>query len=332
MKHLYKIIVVGVLLVIGCAPKSNEPAEKPVKIIFDTDMGPDYDDVGAIGVLHALANLGECEILATVSSDGHKSIAPTIELFNRYFGSPNIPVGEPLEGAPNFTAKNHWNDSLLLHESFSKLVVGQEYPSAVSVYRKVLAAQDDASVTIVTVGFLSNLASLLTSAPDDYSPLGGRELVQKKVDKLVAMAGVFPQGREFNVFKDAESAKYAFENWPTPILFSGFEIGKEIHTGGKLAENGSKDNPLAWAYQYNLKTYQDPPQFNRQSWDQTAVLAAVRDPEKYFYVNGPGKYIALDEGNNSWNPDQDAGHYFLTHKYPYHYVEDVLDELMMFEP
>ena len=26
------------------------------KIIFDTDMGPDYDDVGAIAILHALAD------------------------------------------------------------------------------------------------------------------------------------------------------------------------------------------------------------------------------------------------------------------------------------
>ena len=31
---------------------------QPVKIIFDTDMGPDYDDVGAMTILHALAAKG----------------------------------------------------------------------------------------------------------------------------------------------------------------------------------------------------------------------------------------------------------------------------------
>ena len=58
---------------------------KPVKIIFDTDMGPDFDDVGAITILHALAAKKECEILATVASDGYPYIGPTLEVFNRYF-------------------------------------------------------------------------------------------------------------------------------------------------------------------------------------------------------------------------------------------------------
>ena len=48
----------------ACAPK-----EPPVSLIFDTDMAPDYDDVGALAVLHALADSGEARILATVSSN-----------------------------------------------------------------------------------------------------------------------------------------------------------------------------------------------------------------------------------------------------------------------
>src|SRR5690606_32742496 len=37
----------------------------PVKVIFDTDYSTDCDDPGALAVLHALADLGEVEILAT---------------------------------------------------------------------------------------------------------------------------------------------------------------------------------------------------------------------------------------------------------------------------
>ena len=37
------------------------------KIIFDTDMVEDYDDVGAMAVLHAMADAGKCEILAMAS-------------------------------------------------------------------------------------------------------------------------------------------------------------------------------------------------------------------------------------------------------------------------
>ena len=33
----------------------------PVKVIFDTDMITDFDDVGALACLHALADVGECK-------------------------------------------------------------------------------------------------------------------------------------------------------------------------------------------------------------------------------------------------------------------------------
>jgi hypothetical protein len=39
-----------------------------VRIILDTDMSGDCDDAGALALLHALADQGECEILATVVS------------------------------------------------------------------------------------------------------------------------------------------------------------------------------------------------------------------------------------------------------------------------
>ena len=42
----------------------------PVRIIIDTDMSTDCDDVGALCMAHALADLGECEILAVVHNTG----------------------------------------------------------------------------------------------------------------------------------------------------------------------------------------------------------------------------------------------------------------------
>jgi hypothetical protein len=62
------------------------------------------------------------------------------------------------------------------------------------------------------------------------------------------------------------------------------------------------------------------------------VLCAVRRPEKYFYVNGPGKFVIFEDGKNAWDPETDANHYFLVHKYPYQKVADVIDELMLYEP
>lgn len=304
-------------------------ADRKPRIIFDTDMGPDFDDVGAITVLHALAAKGECEILATVSSDSHASVAPTIEIFNQYFGKPNIPIGIASAKAPGFIAHNNWNDSLVLHFLKKKPT---EYPNALEVYRKVLARQEDNSVTIVTVGFTSNIAELLNSKPDKFSNLSGMDLVKKKVKNWVAMAGIIPNGVEFNVNEHKEAAYEAFSRWPKPILLSGFEIGDKILTGGKVAKQNISKNPAAWAYQYNLATYDKNLLSNRPSWDQTAVLCAVRNPEKYFYVNGPGKFIVNKDGSNRWDADINAGHYFLAHKYPYEKISTIIENLMLYEP
>lgn len=72
----------------ACAPK-----EPPVSLIFDTDMAPDYDDVGALAVLHALADSGEARILATVSSNRLETTVPCIDVINTYFGREKIPLG-----------------------------------------------------------------------------------------------------------------------------------------------------------------------------------------------------------------------------------------------
>lgn len=306
-------------------------AMEPVKIIFDTDMGPDYDDVGAIAVLHALADNEECEILACVASNDVPTIAPTIEIFNRYFNKADIPVGVSVKGAPSLFAPNLWNDSVIAKFS-DKCSVGADYPLATQIYRKILASQPDRSVTIVTVGFVSNLAELLKSIPDEYSPLSGKDLVMRKVKKIVIMAGMFPQGKEFNVCKHPEASYFVFQNWPTPILFSGAEIGNLIFTGRKVADRVDKNNPVAWAYKFNLDTFEKKKVEKRQSWDQTAVLCAVRNPEQYFYVNGPGRFVILKDGSNKWDPNENKEHYFLAHKYPYQYIADIIDELMMHQP
>ena len=328
-------------ILVHCILQSNQAKAKSrtqtpilanrVAIIFDSDMGPDFDDVGAITILHALAAKGECEILATVASDGYPYIATTLEVFNRYFGKPNIPIGVPGSDAPAFSCPNHWNDSLVV-KYLPKLKTNKDYPAATEVYRKVLADQNDKSVVIVTVGFLSNLADLLKSGPDQYSLLSGKELVAKKVKKLVAMAGGFPEGNEFNINQDAKASVYTINNWPTPILFSGFEIGVKIMTGQKVATQGTKGSPVQWAYKYCLSNYENRQSENRNSWDHTAVLCAVRNPEKYFYVVGNGTFVCNPDGSNTWNADKNSNHSFLVHKYPYQKIAGILDDLMLYEP
>ena len=61
------------------------------KVIFDTDMYTDFDDVGALAVLHSLADAGECEILGTVVSTRRAPSMGMVELINRFYGRGDLP-------------------------------------------------------------------------------------------------------------------------------------------------------------------------------------------------------------------------------------------------
>ena len=190
----------------AAAPVAGSGRPVP-KIIFDTDMLTDFDDVGALACLHALADAGECEILATVSSTRGNASVGAIEVINRYYGRGDLPVGAPkgmgVIGA-RAGAKTKVDPSAPLgeksgndggHYKYRKLLAdypgwyryadADDAPDANEVYRRVLAAQPDCSVTICSVGFTTNMRRLLETGPDAISPLSGRELVAKKVNILV---------------------------------------------------------------------------------------------------------------------------------------------------
>jgi pyrimidine-specific ribonucleoside hydrolase len=306
---------------------------KPVPIIFDTDFGPDYDDVGAITLLHAFADNNECEILATVASNSHKRIGSLLQIFNAYFNRPNLTIGVVKGKSVNLGASQKW-DSILVERYPSKIKSNDEVEDATKVYRRILASQPDNSVTIVTVGFLTNMANLYNSVPDNFSKLSGKELIKKKVKKLVCMAGRFDNEigkyKEFNVVLDAASSKIAFDNWPTSIIFTGFEIGLKLPTGIPLINNSSIVNsPVKDAFAISIpKDIGD--KNGRWSWDQTAVLIAVRGYEKY-YEGVEGKFICNEDGSNQWDANK-KGDIYVKEKMPVKEVAALLNELMMHQP
>ena len=165
MKQLASVILIAFFLFSGCTNQTGKKTYQPVKIIFDTDLGPDYDDVGALAFLHAMADSGKAIILATLASNKHDLVAPSIELINAYFGRNDLPIGAPKTEGVSMTASQHWPDSIVAKYPH-KIKSTSEVPDAVTIYRRVLAAQPDSSVTIVTVGFLTNLSHLLQSQPE----------------------------------------------------------------------------------------------------------------------------------------------------------------------
>lgn len=136
---------------------------QPVKIVFDTDMESDVDDVGALAMLHGFADRGDAEILATISSSLNPWSAPTIDVINTFFGRPDIPIG-------NVETLGVYRNSRYAKAISKKYPqdtgLGENAPDATVVYRKILSGQFDKSVVVVTVGYLTNLSELLNTETD----------------------------------------------------------------------------------------------------------------------------------------------------------------------
>lgn len=306
--------------------------EVPVSIIFDTDMGPDYDDVGAITMLHAMADMGECRILATIASNKHPLVAATLSVLNTYFSRPGIPIGVVRGEAVNIGSSQKW-DSLIVANYPHQVKSNNQAEDALNLYRRILSKQPDNSVTIVTVGFLTNMSNLLQSKADKYSALDGKALVAKKVKRLVCMAARFDDKMgsftEFNVKEDATASKFAYDNWPTSILFSGFEIGLYIHTGLPIAHSHYTHSPVKDVFARSILMDKEDAK-GRNSWDETALLVAVRGYNKYYTV-ASGKMICNTDGSNSWDKNGTRDLY-LIQKTPVPEMENIINELIMHQP
>ena len=312
---------------LSCSEQKSSP---PQPIIFDSDMGPDYVDVGAITMLHAYADSGYINILATVASTRYEGVAAVMNVFNTYFNRPNIPIGIPKQNGLMLRDWQHWTDTLIKNYPH-QIKTNNDVPDAVEVYRKALASQPDTSVIIVTTGFLTNLANLLRSQPDNYSSLNGVALVKQKVKQLVSMGGRFPEGKEFNLDQDAASSRYVFSNWPTEVLFSGFEIGDKIKVGLPLIHNDQiESSPVKNVFSICIPMAAED-SAGRKSWDETAVLVAVKGYASFYKLH-PGKIVIAEDGSNTWDDNGAHSQAYLEEAVSSDIVQAYINNLIQHQP
>jgi inosine-uridine nucleoside N-ribohydrolase len=333
MKDLGYLAMMVLLTAGGCVraatPAPRSVTDVPVRIIFDTDMDTDCDDAGALAMLHALADDGEVEILATPVSSAHPWSPAAVDAINTYFGRPDLPIGVPK--APGLRDFGSRYARQIAHEFPQDIGSGARVPDAVEVYRRVLAAQPDTSVVVVTVGDVTNIRHLLESRPDRHSPLDGVELARRKVRRWVAMGGTFPahtDPRVFGNFKpDAQSTVIAVGRWPGPLVFAGDEIGDHILTGATLADTPAS-NPVRRAYELYFGVVGK----QRPSWDQTALLHAVRPHAGYWREVAGWRNHIFDNGTSEWRSAPGSPHRYLAEARPAEEITAAIERLMTRTP
>ena len=311
MKRLFLALAVVSLMAAGCK-------DSAVSFIMETDIGNDIDDALAMDMLYKYVDAGKIDLLATCINKEGTAPGEFIDILNTWYGHPDIPIGVIRNGADCENDGTNYAKAVVAmkdeagNPAFkSSLKDHSNLPDAHILYRKLLSKAKDHSVVIASVGFSTNLIRLLETPADEYSSLSGKDLVARKVKLLVTMAGDFedPKVHEYNVVKDIPAAKVIFEEWPTPVVTSPFEVGIRI-----LYPASSIENDFGWAGLHPTveayKSYLKMP-YDRPTWDPTAVLYAV-EGGSWFTVSEPGFISVTDEGSTLFTPDPKGTRRYLS--------------------
>ncbi|HOD81553.1 MAG: Inosine-uridine preferring nucleoside hydrolase [Planctomycetes bacterium ADurb.Bin126] len=292
MKCWFAAAILALLTAVGA---SAAEANKPVSIIFDTDIGSDCDDAGALAVLHALTDRGEVDLLGVIFSSGRNRFgAGACDAINTWYGRGHLPlgqykkddVGDPGDSYSSRVAKNT--------KTFGHDII-DDAPEMVATYKALLRGRPASSVTILSVGHPHGLVHLMRDKE-------GAELVRAKVARWVAMGGsADTPASDWNFTRNGMD-RYLGEllaNWPTEAIFS--PDGADVITGNRLLPKTSPNNPVRECYRYwgGGKCLQT----GRSSWDQIAVLAAVRP--QYFTFDRHGRQEPTKDGKVFWDAKVD---------------------------
>jgi len=317
---MFVLFIAGLSMIVLAGNVSAEVQKRPINIIFETDMGNDVDDAMALDLLYKGMDDHKINLLAVMSNKDNKYSTEYIDILNTWYGYPEIPVGRIVSGTDTIDEAVNYTKTVCLmkDEKGGPYYVRTKnenklLPEATKLYRKILAQQADTSVTIVSVGFSTNIVRLLATPPDEISPLSGKDLIAKKVKLLSVMAGSFGEKAiaEFNVRTDISAAKTLFTSWPTPIVVAPFETGLAVEYPATSIMNDFKwskeKHPLIEAYKVYL-----PMPYDRPTWDLIATLYVLNPSDKFFTRTCWGIISIDDKGFSTFVAKKDGNHAFLS--------------------
>lgn len=272
-------LIIWIIRYIIKSKKAEKPAYQPLcesgnSVIFDTDMGPDCDDAGAWALLLKYAEKYKFDILGAANCTSNEYANGVI----RAIAGEDVYVGQH-RGKKVLPNGNKYNKAVT-EKYFDNPKDACRADDDVVFYKKLLSKAEKKSVTIITVGTFSNIAAILEKEP---------KLFNSKVRAIVAMAGKYPEGKEFNIESDIPAAQTVLEKFENTIIFSDFEIGVEVVSG---FEEEKENDPVYDCY----KLYVGEEPYKRSSWDLTAVHFAVEGEGKFYDVSPAMKVSVDNEG------------------------------------
>jgi hypothetical protein len=207
---------------------------------------------------------------------------------NTYYNRPDLPVGVykrddtySRDIATLLNCCTEYTKQIVFDKRFTHNInTRDDAPDAIALYKKILSAQPDNSVIIVSVGYLVNLRYLIEDSV-------GMQLVKKKVKELIIFEDNWlPEGtrhvlsmnlggQQIN-YTAGMASMHVFEHWPTPMHLSANMISKEYFKGEALKQT-PENNPVREAYRIYMSRYKT---MNQHLMDLGTVYYAIYQNSK----------------------------------------------------
>lgn len=268
------------------------------RVILETDLCMDVDDVGAIALLCDYVNMLGVKLCGISINVNGPYEAGAADALLSWFELPPVPIcvwdGEIPPCGNESRYLKYLFDSKDENHSASLNVM-----EPVEFYRQILSEADDQSVEIISIGFFCNLDKAFRHMPN---------LFARKVRSVVAMAGSFREKvdyREFNIKQMPLEARRFVDTYPGELYFIGFE------TGDRVITDLSDWNPDTANLVYESYRLFSKGTLRRPSWDLVAVDFAVNGINERYKLSEGGKVTVLESSVCDFQPMENGKHYYV---------------------
>lgn len=278
---------------------------QPIQIILDSDFGSSTDDLFALMMLHHYIDDGLVDLKGIiVDREGEKN-AQLVDIFNTYYGHPDIPIGLERNGVKNPRCFIPYNGICDLKDGqgqplFKRTQDISKVPDGYKLYRRLLSQAEDGSIVIVAIGFVTTLAELFESEADEYSPLKGVDLFGQKVKSVYIQSGRFESGDSlsgYNMRAASRQSAIFYDLLPknVDIIMSPSNIGDMMDYPPQdvlVDLSYTEHNPIKAVYtNYTCDTGQ-------RMWDTNCLVNAVLGDAEY-NLSPRGWVRFVDRGEES---------------------------------
>ena len=294
----------------------------PPGVIFDCDLGASLDGLLALALLYGAGGEKDAKVrLASVSISrpdlkaaafaealgGFYSDISNRELPERFRRRRSLPVGLAEGTVPGPTpamlteplAKtNDKGEPLYPHEIFHL----NDTAEVAALIRNALTAHHDSNSMVALAGPATNLARVLDVA-------GAKDWIERKTRFLSVAMGSFAGGPvDPHVAADIPAAQRLFEEWPSPIVAAGTEVGESV----RFPAPDALEAKLGWTDRHPiLDAYRASGQDSCSTWSLAAALYAARAEDGFFKLSEPGNISIGADGRASFSPGGHGRHRYL---------------------